>query len=81
MNIQAQYRVSLDRLVEETSSLSLKEVKELDSKELSRTFMIQPDLHRNIEMFLQAICVGCIKLLIKMSSDVFLKNLPAWKCL
>jgi hypothetical protein len=29
MNIQAQYRVFLDRLVEETSSLSLKEVKEL----------------------------------------------------
>jgi hypothetical protein len=45
MNIQAQYRIFLDRLVEETSSLSLKEVKELDSKELTRTFMIRPDLH------------------------------------
>jgi hypothetical protein len=31
MNIQAQYRVFLERLVEQTSSLSLKEVKELDS--------------------------------------------------
>jgi CRISPR/Cas system-associated protein Csx1 len=50
MNIQAQYRVFPDRLVEETSSLSLNEVKELDSKELTRTFMMKPDLYRNIEM-------------------------------
>jgi hypothetical protein len=45
MNIKAQHRVFLDRLAEETSSLSLKEVKELDSKELTRTFMIRPDLY------------------------------------
>ena len=69
MNIQAQYRVFLDRLVEETSSLSLKEVKELDSKELTRTFMIKPDLYRNIEMVLQAICVGCIKLSVESVAE------------
>ena len=44
MNFQAQYRVFLDRLVEETSSLSLKEVKELDSKELIRTFLIVTEI-------------------------------------
>ena len=69
MNIQAQYRVFLDRLVEETSSLSLKEIKELDSKELTRTFMIKPDLYRNIEMVLQAICVGCIKLSVESVAE------------
>ena len=56
MNIQAQFRVFLDRLVEETSSLSLKEVKELKSKKMIRTFIMKPDLHKNIEM---VICVGC----------------------
>jgi hypothetical protein len=50
--MNAQYRVFLDRLVLETSSLSLKEVKDLVSKELTRTFMIKPDLYRNIEMVL-----------------------------
>jgi hypothetical protein len=69
MNIQAQYRAFLDRLVEETSSLSLKEVKELDSKELNRTFMIRPDLYRNIEMVVQAIIVGCIKLSVKSVAE------------
>jgi hypothetical protein len=68
MNIQAQYRVFLDRLVEETSSLSLKEVKELEL-ELTRTFMNKPDLYRNIEMVLQAICVGCIKLSVESVAE------------
>jgi hypothetical protein len=45
INIQAQFRVLLDSLVEETSSLSLKEVKELDSKELIRKFLMKPDLY------------------------------------
>jgi protein-arginine kinase len=58
MNVQAQFRVILDRLVEETSSLSLKDVKELDSKELIRKFLMKPDLYRNIEMVVQAIFVG-----------------------
>ena len=58
MNIHAQNKLFLDRLVQETSSRSLKEVKELDSKELIRTFMIKPDLYRTIEMVMQAICVG-----------------------
>ena len=66
MNIQAQYRVFLDRLVEETSSLSLKEVKELKSKKLIRTFMMKPDLYKNIEM---VICVGCIKLSVESVAD------------
>ena len=69
MNIQAQYRVFLDRLVEETSSLSRKEVKELDSEDLSRTFMIKPDPYRNIEMFLPSICVGCIKLSVESVAE------------
>jgi hypothetical protein len=38
MNIQAQFRVFPDRLLDETSSLSLTEVEELDSKELIRRF-------------------------------------------
>jgi hypothetical protein len=62
INIQAQYRVFRDRRVEETFSLSLNEVTELDSKELIRTFMMKPNLYRNIEMVMQEICVGCIKL-------------------
>jgi hypothetical protein len=66
MNIQAQFRVFLDRLVEETSSLSLKEVKELKSKKLIRTFMMKPDLYKNIEM---VICVGCIKLSVESVAD------------
>ena len=38
INIQTQFRVFLDKLLEETSILSLKEVLELDSKELIRNF-------------------------------------------
>jgi hypothetical protein len=41
----------------------------LDSKELTRMFMIKPDLYRNIEMVLQAICVGCIKLSVESISE------------
>ena len=69
MNIHTQYSVFLDRLVEETSSLSIKEVKEVDSKELTRTFMIKPDLYKNIKMVLQAICVGCIKLSVESVAE------------
>ena len=44
MTIKAQFRVFLDRLEEETSRYSLKEVKDLDSKELIGTFLTKPDL-------------------------------------
>ena len=65
INIQAQFRVFLDRLVEETSGLSLKEVKELDSKELIGKSLMKPDLYRNIEMVLQAIFVVCTQLIVE----------------
>ena len=41
-------------------SSSLKEVKQLDSKELIRTFMMKPDLYINIEMVMQANCVKSV---------------------
>jgi hypothetical protein len=96
MNIQAQYRVFWTGWLRRLPA-SLNEVKELNSKALTRTFMIKSDLYRNIEMVLHTICVGCIKLSAEsvaesmiskyniifrtMSSDVFLKKLLTWKCL
>ena len=68
-DIQKQFRVFLDRLLEETSSLSLKEAQELDSKELIRSFLKKPHLYENIEMVMQAICVGCIKLSVESVAE------------
>ena len=68
-DIQTQFRVFLDRLLEETSSLSLKEAQELDSKELIRSFLKKPHLYENIEMVMQAICVGCIKLSVESVAE------------
>jgi hypothetical protein len=74
MNIQAQYRVFLDRLVGETSRLSLKEVKELDSKELISAFNMKPDLYGNIVMVMQAISVGCIKLSVESFAELMISK-------
>ena len=62
MTIQAQYRTFLDGLEKETGSFSAEKMKDVDSKELIKAFLAKPALYTNIEMIMQAISVGCIKL-------------------
>ena len=69
MHIQAEFRVYLDRLEEETKKYSIQEVKDIDSKEFIKNFLAKPELFKNIEMVMQAISVGCIKLSVESVAE------------
>ena len=64
-HLQAQFRVFLDRLEEETSNSSIEYLMKTDSKEIIKNFHAKADLFKNV----QAISVGCIKLSVESVAE------------
>ena len=68
-HLQANFRVFLDRLEEVTSHKSIEDLMKTDSKEIVKNFLAKANLFKDIEMVLQAISVGCIKLSVESVAE------------
>ena len=60
--IDNQFSIFLERLGKELDTEPISKIEKINSKDIMKTFMTNPELYRGIEMIMQATLVGAIKI-------------------